>query len=533
MVSPLFLPGLVLACLVLVAGIRWGLSDFPLERDEGLYVHFAQLLLEGGLPYESFYDPKPPGLFYLYAGILTLFGQQLWQLHLAFLLINVATAMGIYGLTRPLYGQLGGAAGTLGFALLSLHPFMGGLSMLSEHLVILFVIWGMYFLMARGIPVPWRNALSGLCFGLAVFAKQPALFFALGALVFLVIHFPRDGRETGPRQVIGLASFAVALVLPMALVFLFLQAQSLGGEFFYWNLEYILRHSLAGSPSDGVIFLRSALASIVPLYGVWFFISLVGLLFVVLRPSKGLTKSFVLIFAVASVLSILPRWTFHGHYFLLLVPMLSVAAASCFFHCQKLWQSAGGGHAWCSLALVGIFAGQAYACRSYFFGPDYASLMRQMYGTNPFYESFVVADSIRARSSPADALVVLGGEPQLYYYTDLRAPTKHLYGPYLVDGSDAHQARQSEFIQDVEGAPPRFLVISNHPLSWVPQAGADRTILDWQADFCTAHYRVIGVADISVDAPTVYAWDEEASVLETTGVHQLIVWERRAAALVR
>src|SRR5437870_9369376 len=83
------------ALLVLVilgaAAIRLRLLDAPLDRDEGEYAYFGQLLLQGIPPYAQAYNFKMPGIYAVYALMLAAFGQTPAGIHLGLLVVNVVT----------------------------------------------------------------------------------------------------------------------------------------------------------------------------------------------------------------------------------------------------------------------------------------------------------------------------------------------------------------------------------------------------------------------------------------------------------
>ena len=72
--------------ILLIAGIRFRLRDFPLERDEGGYAYALQLILEGIPPYELAYNMKLPGTYAAYAAVMAVFAanggrNSLWNHH--------------------------------------------------------------------------------------------------------------------------------------------------------------------------------------------------------------------------------------------------------------------------------------------------------------------------------------------------------------------------------------------------------------------------------------------------------------------
>ena len=63
------------AVVALSAAIRLRLLDVPLDRDEGEYAYFGQLLLDGIPPYAQAYNLKLPGIYGVYALVMATFGQ--------------------------------------------------------------------------------------------------------------------------------------------------------------------------------------------------------------------------------------------------------------------------------------------------------------------------------------------------------------------------------------------------------------------------------------------------------------------------
>jgi dolichyl-phosphate-mannose-protein mannosyltransferase len=52
---------------------------FPIARDQGTYCFIGEQLLQGKHLYLDLWDNKPPGIFYIYAVIVRLFGTAMWS----------------------------------------------------------------------------------------------------------------------------------------------------------------------------------------------------------------------------------------------------------------------------------------------------------------------------------------------------------------------------------------------------------------------------------------------------------------------
>jgi hypothetical protein len=66
---------LLIAILIVVAVAALPILTYPLGRDQGEFATIGRGLLQGRIPYVELWNPKPPAVFYVYAGAMALFGQ--------------------------------------------------------------------------------------------------------------------------------------------------------------------------------------------------------------------------------------------------------------------------------------------------------------------------------------------------------------------------------------------------------------------------------------------------------------------------
>jgi len=118
----------VAAVVVLAAVIRLRLLDVPLDRDEGEYAYFGQLLLAGVPPYAQAYNLKLPGIYGAYALIMAIFGQTPSAIRGGLILTTSASTVAAYVLGARLGGSTIGVAAAGVFAALSLNPKMLGIA---------------------------------------------------------------------------------------------------------------------------------------------------------------------------------------------------------------------------------------------------------------------------------------------------------------------------------------------------------------------------------------------------------------------
>src|SRR5262249_56822152 len=86
----------VSVAIAAAAAIRLRLLDVPLDRDEGEYAYFGQLLLGGVPPYALAYNLKLPGIYGVYALVLALFGQTPAAIRIGLIVGTSATTAVMY-----------------------------------------------------------------------------------------------------------------------------------------------------------------------------------------------------------------------------------------------------------------------------------------------------------------------------------------------------------------------------------------------------------------------------------------------------
>src|SRR5437762_7344892 len=116
-----------------VAMVRLRLVDLPLDRDEGEYAYFGQLLLQGIPPYAGAYNFKMPGIYVVYAAILAALGQTPTAIHVGLLIANAIAIVLMFLVGRRLIGTLGGVVAGAAYAPLPLSPRLLSSSAYAEH----------------------------------------------------------------------------------------------------------------------------------------------------------------------------------------------------------------------------------------------------------------------------------------------------------------------------------------------------------------------------------------------------------------
>jgi hypothetical protein len=433
---------------------------------------------------------------------------------LGLLLLNAATIVLVYRLGVRLADATAGLAAAAGFGALSLCPAALGFTANTEHFLLLPALGGLLLLL-RFLDAPGGRTLfwSGLLFGVAVLMKQHAIFFAAFAGLLALLRELRAGSKGRSREAAArLAGFAAGVALPGLLVVLVLAGTGSLSKFWFWTVVYPSEYVTTNSLADGWMNLRVSLPpllrSTAPYWGLAGFG--LGALFVWERlwPARAFLSGLL----VASLLAVSVGLTFRPHAFLLLAPALALLGGVAVAALGETLAGRGRA-AWAQAAVIALVVAPLLYLfqveRDFLFRLDAASASRQVYNVNPFPESVEVGRYIRERSEPEDRIVVLGSEPQIYFYAGRRSATPYILTYPLMEVQPYARQMQEEMIEQIEAAQPRYLVFVNVYTSWLVRGRSERLILDWYRRYVPEHYRRVGLIDIAPEA-TRYFWDAAA-----------------------
>ena len=514
------------AVVALSAAIRLRLLDVPLDRDEGEYAYFGQLLLGGIPPYAGAYNLKLPGIYGVYAVVMAAFGQTPAAIRTGLILTTAATTVVTYLLGARLAGSIVGLGGAALYAALSLNPKGLGIAAYAEHFAILPVVAGTLVLWGAGRRRrPFLLLVGGLLLGLGLLVRQSAAPFVLGQTVYLLMPGrPRAGRR-GLARVGDAAVFVVGAAVPLALTCLELWVAETFATFWFWVFSYARYYQ--ADPATGWGNLVRTLGSLAPSTSVAIALAAIGLGAVV-RDRDRDRRAFILLFTASGLLGSMVSLQFRPHYFLLTVPAVALLGGIGLSTLSELLATRRpAALRWALPCVLGIaaVAQPLYASHAVLFELDPEQISRAIYGRNPFPESVEIARYIREHSTSVDRVAVVGSEPQIYFYSARRSATGYIYTYPLMELQPYAPAMQRQMIGEIETTAPRFLVFVSATRSWVARPGSDRTIFDWferyQRDFTR-----VGVADILPQRQTEYRWGEAAAGYAPRSDVWLMVFER-------
>jgi Dolichyl-phosphate-mannose-protein mannosyltransferase len=514
------------------AAVRIRLLDVPLERDEGEFAYVGQLLLQGVAPYRLAYSMKLPGIHGAYAAMLALFGQSPAALHWGLLMLNASTIVLVYLLGARLFGRLAGVVASAAYALLSVSPSVQGFAGHATHFVVLPALGGLLLLLravdSRRI---WIYLGSGTLVGLALIMKQQGIVFVAFAALYLFWSEWRH-RDAARRVVAARgAAFVLGATLPVVLVGIAVYAAGVFDTFWFWTFSYAREYATQAGIQNGFdVVLRRTVQAIGPSAALWV-LAATGLVCLWVERAKRDAATFATGLLVFSFIGVCPGLVFRGHYFILMLPAVSLlagVAVSCARRSTTQRPHGAARRVLPILIFLALFSYVVFRQRDFLFDLDPRMVSRVTYGANPFPEALEIARYIRDHSPRTARIAVLGSEPEIFFYAERRSATGYLYTYGLMEKHSYRERMQTEMIAEIEEARPEYVVAVGVTASWTEGPNTQRLLLDWAAQYVERHYDLEGVIDIVSMNRTEYRWGEDARDYTPQSKYTLRVFRRRA-----
>jgi hypothetical protein len=521
----------LLCIILLVILIRSNFLSIPFERDEGSYGYYGKLLFEGKIPYKDFYEQKFPGLFYLYGFMYSIFGDTVRGMHTGFIWLNIATIITIYYASRTLFTPIAGIISATTFAIVSLDPFLSGFTIQSEHGVAFFISLGLLFYALFTKKNKWYLCFfMGVAFGCSLMIKTNGVFLVFWGGLILILDFFFDKKRSFKELFSQIGIYSGGVFLFVTILFLVIFLKGSFKEMMYWAYyfpkEYVGKISL----EMGEQMFKYNLNVITQNYMFFWVHSLLAIVVCLIKPVSNKMKAFTITLLIFSFLTIVPGLYFYGHYWIQILPGLSVAAGMTCYGIITLLQKniKFKGLKYIYLSVFGLFVfSHVSALKEYYFEPDYESILRSVYGDNPFPEAWEISEYINAHSKPEDGIAIVGSEPEIYFYTKKKCPSRHAYFSFLVWDVPESAKWQREFTSDVEKAKPRFFIFFNHGISLLVQKNTDHYIFDWMKKYIDDNYRLIGIVDMIDGQHSVYKWNEQINNYKPAGRNVVYIFDRK------
>ena len=528
---------LAIIVLGLVLAIRVRLLGIPLERDEGEYAYAGQLILQGIPPYKLAYNMKFPGTYAAYGLVMSIFGQTIHAIHLGLLLVNIATIALIFFVGRRLINPAAGVTAAASYAVLSVSPSVYGLAAHATNFVVLPVLGGILLLLEPKHRTPsvesaqpkqlMRLLASGVLFGIGVLMKQPGLLFIPFGVIYIVWS-DLERRLSVNRMFVRVLVFVAGAAFPVGITCLILWCAGVLDKFWFWTINYAWQYArLVPLNQAARIFSNSAGDVVLTNWPIWI---LAGLgIFGGLWDQRTRSSTLFLVgFLLFGTLAVCPGFYFRPHYFILILPAVSLLAGAVL---GKLGEMLQGRLLLLRFTPLMLFAAALtvpiLSEKKIFFEASANQACGLLYPDNPFLEAVRIGTYLRDHTEPADTIAVLGSEPEIYFYSHRHSATGYIYTYGLMEPQPYAQQMQQEMIREIEETHPVFLVSVALNYSWLRRPKSDPAIFSWANEYIGQNYAVAGFVNIK-PTETDYFFGEVPQSVETLQ-NYILIFKRKSS----
>lgn len=484
--------------------LRLSLMDLPLERDESAYAYLGKRAMEGLAPYRDFYEMKPPLLFYGYGLLDLVFGYSQAGLRWGAWFLTWLMCGGTYLIGRSFFGPKYGLLAALLLVLFSANPYTSMVFEESELLVMALALYGIWFLCRllneAGNPQQerWWLIGAGLLIGSSVMVKQSAVFFLGFAALVLVLLADGENFKTRLVKLIkqGLW-FSAGALTPVLLCVVIIMGFGVWDEFLFWNLEYPRLYTGGEDKNAEINLLQYNFNSLTQRQLLLWILAGLGVLAISLKGLSKKTSIALLALALFSFLTITPGQRYYLHYWIQFLPAVALIFAHLFFKLEKLGEKPNLSIAKSlSLPLAGLFLLIGVALSSaHWLKTDSNTLMRNMFGGNPFVEDQLFARILESQIQPNETVAVMGSEPQIYVYLNRKAPSRHFYTAFLSRNHRFTETWHEEALEGLKAQNPDYVVFNIVSMSWMLKPDSNQGFYQNSYSWVMRNYTPIAWAD--------------------------------------
>src|SRR5438874_4783957 len=306
--------------------------------DEAYYSTIAIDMLDGGTVYRTAVDTKPPGMYYIYAGVFRVTGSNnLFAVHLLAIFVVVATALVLRRIGARVADDWAGAWSGIGYAVF-VHAYRPGdtLGANSEIFASLpLALSVLAFLQGLKKPDLGLMFLSGALVGVATLIRHPSAV-NLGVMLACLAYGSLISRTYSFARVLaagsGLAIGFIAMIAALAWHY-HLQGNLHAAYLWAWAfaIRYVESETTFGYVLHRLVTVHLAvilLSGLLWYFGIWQAVETLRSFW--RRRAVSPEAVLLILWLILTYLAIFIGWRFLGHYYLAVLPPLSILSVLSF-----------------------------------------------------------------------------------------------------------------------------------------------------------------------------------------------------------
>ena len=397
------------------------------SRDSGVFLYVGWRFLKGDVPYRDVWDHKPPLIYFVDALGIALSPHSLWGVWLLQVIFVFFTLFFLYKLLDQEFGIYAALVGVVLLTSGLLSLFENG-NVTEEYALVFQALCFWLFIKAWKEDFSVRMTFSiGVLGGLAFDFKQTTIgLWITYGLLLLIVRFVQ--RRFPIREFLSLLA---GWLVPSLLLMIYLASQNTFKDYweqvFLYNFAYIGKHGgtdrFISVFDKGMFSLQNGWVLPFSIFG-W----LMGLSYLWLRSKHLLKKVHPLILiSVVNVPFETTLLTASGrallHYYLTLLPVMAILAATSLFTASFLINQAPGipvgsiGKLIPGVLLATALFGQISQVQHF---PKYVYLLKE----NRYAP---VVSYVIENTAPDDQVLLIGAESGVNFMAARKAPTRYVY----------------------------------------------------------------------------------------------------------
>lgn len=464
---------IALILLAAICGLQFVLKipyfNLPLDRDYGGHGYVAYCWLKGkGLMYRDILETKTPGLKVIYMIIIKWLGINRKAFRLFFALYNTLTTIAVYALAAQLFSPAAGLIAAALYALYSSVPSLWWHFSNTESYYVLPTVLSFYFLAcgagATGPKGMIFIACAGLFGGIAFMFKQPALINTIApAILFLLLYAPHSIVADMLAYCAGSAIPLLAFILYFVVIHKTPWTKTPFGAMILGMTRTYLATPLFKASRGTIESNRRRFRIILYDISMPLLLGCGGMFFILTNGNT--TATMLVLWAALTFFGAIISRTYLAYHFIPSIPPLCVLSA-------MILQAAGSGlvsHKTCAMGPADA------ACLAAFCVPFLIFLYqlikdllmpRELIGAIYSGEDQLYAQTeeagkyIKANTTEDDYVYSWGHEPEIYLWSERRAPTFSIYPPITNPTIFTKDRAAEEFAQVLTNL-PKFIVITS------------------------------------------------------------------------
>lgn len=430
--------------------------------DSAVFALIGKLLREGGTPYLSYWDHKPPLIHFINAAGLTLSGGRVWGIWMISAAAWVSAAAIGYLALRKAFGILPAVLGTVYFAF-GVHAERGEISNLTEQYALplqwaaLWVFLGLYRTGREGNRIVQGLWIGGIA---ATFSfLRPNLIGAavtMWIMATIVLWANRHFRLWG-QFLVGTLGGAAIVAIPL-LGYLVMN----GSLAAFW--EQVFTYSALYSSATWKLRFRAMFAGLkvstlyapLALAAAGWLLSAVRVRHAAMTDPKWPVYAVAIVWLPIELLFASISGRDYGHYFLpVLVPLSFLTAAFAAEldtgYLRATIHSISGRQGLIIWSLAVALTFQPVT-------DIFWKVKEKGLPTSPSDATIPVIEYIRAHSNPEDRIFVWGHAAPIYFFSNRQPASQYLYILPLLTPAYADSTVVGRFLADLRHTPPVIII---------------------------------------------------------------------------